>query len=364
MKLLALLLAAASTAGALQEKPPPPISKELLEARKKAIGELSKMRDAMTKKGLKAEIADCDTIMAKLWQPDKMMQQKGAFTPFPGEKEYDEVVTAWAEMGTTLAGIYRDGAAAMKDPKEQEEATTFSEWFATFPEIAKGIRHLNRRRKFCKLAPVTEDWSGSLGGFLHAKYLKLNANDPSVAGLGAHNEDPKLPGATREGAEAGGAILGGGSAEGVMDNWLGSRFHRDPVFNANCGRVAFGGIPGGWWACPSAGGMAGKPLADIATYPGDGDTEIQTSFSGEAPDPFPKGMTSSGTLVVVQFLRAQPKKPVWKLLDPDGKEVTIVTLDKFPICFVAKEPLKGGTKYSVEVSGDAGFKFIFSFTTR
>ncbi len=351
-----------------QEKPPPPVSKALMEARKKAVAELVKMKEAMAKKGQKAEVGDCDSIMAKLCAPEKNMPQKGAFAPFPGEKEYAEILAAWVELSTTLAGIYKDCAANLTDAAEQEQVEIFQAWIATWPEIAKGIRHLNARRKMCKLPPVSEDWSGSWGGFLHGRYLKLNAKDPSVAGLGAHDENPKLPGATTEGAEAGRAILGaGGTPEMVMDSWLGSRFHRSPVFDVHCGRVSFGGYPGGWWACPNAGGMSGKALADVITWPGDGDSGIATTFGGEAPNPFPQGMTSSGTIIIVQFLRSRPKKPVWRLLDPDSKEVPIVLLDQYEnnaICFVAKEPLKGQTKYSVEVVGQDGSKIAFSFTTQ
>jgi hypothetical protein len=362
-RLLVVPLLAAVTAALAQEKPPPPVSAPLAEARKRAAAELNKMREAMAKKGYKAEVGDCESILGKLFAPSRPMGQKGAFSPYPGDKEYEEVLTAWSEMGTALSGIYRDAAAGLKD-KELEEAQTFADWFATFGELAKGVRHLNKRRKFCRLPPVTLDWSGSLGGFLHGIYLKLNRDHPSTQGLGAHNEDPKLPGHTPEGAEAAGGILGGGTAESIMDSWLMSRFHRDPVFSRTCGRIAFGGLPGGWWSCRSAGGMAGKTAAEAVTFPGDGDTEIPTEFGGEAPNPFPPGMTSSGTLVVVEFTGRQPKKPSWRLLDPDGREVPIVTLDKMPICFVAKTALKGRTKYSVEVTGIDGYKLAFSFTTR
>ncbi len=348
----------------LGQQPPLPPSKPLQELRKKSVEELEKMRAAMQKKGMRAEAGDAECIARKLQEPQKMMQEKGGATPFPGETPYEEVLGAWTELGTQLSQIHA-GAAAGLSGREKEEVELFAGWFATFPELARGVRHLNRRRKFSKLPPVTLDWSSSIGGFLHGRYLQLNSGRPETAGLNAHNEDRRLPGYSLEGeAAAGGILAGGGSAEGVMDMWLGSRFHRDPVFTASCGRIAFGGLPGGGWSCRDGGGTAGKPLSNVVTYPGDGDTEIQTAFGGELPNPFPPGMTSSGTLVVVEYTGAQPKKPRWMLVDPAGSEVETVTLDTSPICFVAKDPLKGKSLYSVVILGDGGYRFRFTFTTR
>lgn len=364
MTKVSLVLFAVALPAAAQQKPQAPPSKELMEVRKKAVEALTEMRTRMAAKGAKAEIGDCDSIIAKLCEPHKPMTQKGAFSPYPGDEAYEETLAAWTELGAQLSGLYREAAASLKD-KEQEEAWLFSEWFATWAEVAKGVRHLNRRRKFIGVAPVTTDWSGSLGGFLHGRYLKQNASDPSTAGLGAHNEDPKLPGYTTEGAEAAGGILGGGTSEWVMDSWLGSGFHRDPVFSRTCGRIAFGGLPGGWWSCRNAGGIAGKPTKTVLTFPGDGDTEIPTEFGGEAPNPLPKGLTSAGTFIVIDFAGGYPKKPEWKLIDPDGREVERIDLTKTPpLTFVAKTPLKGRSKYTVEVWDQKGWKHSFSFTTR
>ena len=201
-----------------------------------------------------------------------------------------------------------------------------------------------------------------MGGYLHGRYLKLNANHPSAQGLGAHNENNKLP-ATPQAPRYGG-ILGGGGA-GTPDSWLGSEYHRDPVFSRNSSRVCFGGLPpGGWWSCKNGGGGSGSVLGDVLTFPGDGDTGIPTVFGGEGPNPLAKfGMDSSGTFVVVDFLRGRIKKPTPRMLDPDGKEVEIIRINNAPISFVAKEPLKGESKYVVEIVGSDGGKFSFSFTT-
>jgi hypothetical protein len=149
-----------------------------------------------------------------------------------------------------------------------------------------------------------------------------------------------------------------------MDSWLGSEYHREPVFSSNCSRILFGGLKDGWWSCRNGSGGAGRALGDVITYPGDGDTEIYTYFGGEGPNPLaPFGMSTSGTFVVVNFLRGKPKKPAPVLKDQDGNAVEIIVINKNnPISFVAKKPLQGETKYTVEIVGLDG-KFSFSFTT-
>jgi hypothetical protein len=348
-----------------QQQPALPPSKALVEVRKAAIAELAKLRTELAKKNAKADVVDCDNIGVKLTTPAKSMPERGGAAPHPGDAVYEEILALWVEAGGALAKIYKDGADTLKD-KELEEAKLFAGWFETFPEVAKGIQQLNRRRKAMKLAPVTEDWANSIGGYLHGSYLRTNKDHPSVAGLGAHNEDRKLPGYTPEGEKAAGGILAWGSdGAGTMDVWLNSRFHRSPVMDRDCGRVAFGGRRQEGWSCRSLGGMAGRPLAEIITWPGDGDTEIPTSFGSELPNPFPPGVTSSGTVIVADFGGRQPKKPEWRLLDPDKKPVEILNLDtKNPICFVAKSPLAGKTKYTVEIASADGQRITWSFTTK
>lgn len=353
---LGLLLAVQQTA---------PTSKALSEVRKNALAEMNKLRAEMAKRNARAEFSDCDNIAAKILTPSKAMPEKGASAPYPGDKAYEEVLAAWAEAGPALAKTYRDGQADLKDP-ELEEAKLFEGWFATWPDLAQGIRHLNARRKLCKLAPVTEDWSGSIGGYYHGIYLKKNKDQPSTQGLGAHNEDRKLPGFTPEGERAAGGILAWGrTAEGIFDMWLNSRFHRHPVLTPECARVAFGGRQDGGYSCREAPGGSNKPLADLITWPGDGDTDIPTTFGGELPNPFPPGVTSAGTVLVLDFRTRLPRKLEVKLLDGAGKAVELLGLDlKNPFCYCAKSALQGKSKYTVEALSPEGVKVTYSFTTK
>jgi hypothetical protein len=338
------------------------VSRELAGIRKQSAEELAKLRQKMAALGRKGEVGDCDAILKKLLDPDKAMGQGGAAEEYPGEEKFGTILDAWADAGTRLSAIYKDGLETLKDAKEREQAEMLAGWFATFPDIARAVRQLNRRRTFMKLSRVTCDWSGSIGGYLHGRYLQLNRNHPSAAGLGAHNENSKLPGYSPEGAEAGHGVLATGDPAGTMDKWLFSRFHKKPLVSPTLARVSFGGLPGGWWSCKTVPGMAEKPKTEIVTIPGDGDTEVPTAFGGELPDPFPKGVDSSGTCISVHFLGAQPAGLAWRLLDAEGNEVPVLTLDK--TTFVAKDPLASGAKYKVELNALKGFKHTFSFTTK
>lgn len=361
-RVLALLLAFAAVLApaAAQSKAPP---NPLLDARKKAADELTKMQAEMTKLGYKGEIDDCGAILKRVLSPDASMPM-GTGTPYPGDDKFAELMKSWSELGGRLAAIYHEAEGQLTG-KDKDEAELLAGWFDTFEHVARGALHLNRRRKFIKVTPIMPDWSGSIGGYLHGRYLQMNRDQPSTQGLGAHNEDAKLPGHTSEGEAAGHGILGGGTAESVMDGWLGSEYHRDPVFVPGCSRIAFGGLPGGWWSCRNAGGGAGSALGNVITWPGDGDTEIPTFFANEGPNPLaPYGITSAGTMVVIDFIKGKPRKPTIKLLDPDGKPVETLEVSKHsPYSFVAKQPLQANGKYSVEVVGADGAKFTFSFTT-
>ncbi len=359
---VALFLALAVPAFA-QGKPPAPDA-PLQAARKQAAEEVGKLRELMAKNGFKGEVDDCDGVLKRIFEPDKEIKPAGIATAWPGDERHEELLKAWSEAGDKLAAIYAEAVGKLEAPYK-EEAEILAGWFGSWAHVAKGVRHLNKRRKFCKLSPVMADWSGSMGGYMHGRYLEMNKGNPSTAGLGAHNEDPKLPGYTNEGASAARGILGGGTAEGCMDGWLGSAYHRDPVLNRNCSRVCFGGLPPyGWWSCKAAGGGGGQALGDVISFPGDGDTDISPVFGGEGPNPLaPFGETRSGTLFSVEFLRGKPKKAVVRLLDPDGKPVDLYEIQKLPMIYAAKQPLKFASKYTIEITGQEGARVTISFTT-
>src|SRR5262245_6879123 len=101
---MALLFAAAASSAFAQAGAPP---KALTEARKKAADELNAMKGEMLKLGYKGEADDCDSILRKVAEPDKIINEKGMSTPYPGDDKLAELMKAWSELGERLSAIYK-----------------------------------------------------------------------------------------------------------------------------------------------------------------------------------------------------------------------------------------------------------------
>src|SRR5262245_16762730 len=97
----------------------------------------------------------------------------------------------------------------------------------------QAVERMKFYRKSAGLAPVTLEPATGKGLPLQAQHLATNWKDPSTEGLGMHNEDPKLPGYTAEGAKAGKAsvIFPTGDPVGAVDRWMASLFHRVPLLD-------------------------------------------------------------------------------------------------------------------------------------
>jgi uncharacterized protein YkwD len=121
---------------------------------------------------------------------------------------------------------------------------------------AEAARHLlgrlNDFRKAAGLLPVAFDGGLSDACRKHARYLALNADHPAVQGLGVHNEDPRLPGATPEGARAAKAAVLANLSDPLeaVDGWMSTLYHRVPLLDPRLERVGYGQarLPGGNWA--------------------------------------------------------------------------------------------------------------------
>ena len=83
----------------------------------------------------------------------------------------------------------------------------------------------------------------SRGCLAHARYLALNLGHPATAGLGAHDEDLSLPGASEEGANRGKAsdiAIGDQTPLHGIDQWLATLYHRVPILEPNLKSVGYG----------------------------------------------------------------------------------------------------------------------------
>lgn len=104
------------------------------------------------------------------------------------------------------------------------------------------LRQINSVRAVAKLAAVTLDETLSRGCQAHAEYLARNLEHPKAQGLGVHEEDPALPGATKEGAAAGTAsvIAVLPDPRDAVDGWIATLYHRIPLLDPRVKRIGFG----------------------------------------------------------------------------------------------------------------------------
>jgi uncharacterized protein YkwD len=104
------------------------------------------------------------------------------------------------------------------------------------------IDRLNRVRALAGLGKVTLDPALSEGCGLHARYVSRNIDHPRVQGLGIHDEDPSLPGATPAGAKAGKAavIATIPNPFDCVDSWMATLYHRIPLLDPRLKRLGYG----------------------------------------------------------------------------------------------------------------------------
>ena len=115
------------------------------------------------------------------------------------------------------------------------------------------LASLNAYRRTAGLPPVVLDDELSKACRLHARYLVRNIDRPEVRGLGMHDEDPSLPGATPEGRRAGRAsvVSQESDGDGAVDGWMNTLFHRIPLLDPDLKKVGYGcaRLPDQGWIC-------------------------------------------------------------------------------------------------------------------
>jgi uncharacterized protein YkwD len=104
------------------------------------------------------------------------------------------------------------------------------------------LERANRARGLAGLTKLTYDDKLSSGCRAHALYVMKNFNHPRVAGLGVHEEDPRLPGATPAGARAGkaGIIAIIHDPQEAVETWLATLYHRVPLLDPRLKRLGCG----------------------------------------------------------------------------------------------------------------------------
>ena len=118
---------------------------------------------------------------------------------------------------------------------------------------AAALAALNVYRHTVGLPPAALDAELSKGCRSHAVYLVKNIDRPAVQGLGMHEEDASLPGATPEGRRAGkrSVITVEPEADAAVDGWMNTLYHRVPLLNPDLKKIGYGcaRLPDQTWVC-------------------------------------------------------------------------------------------------------------------
>ncbi len=146
------------------------------------------------------------------------------------------------QQGVTYT-VHLEGTLEGKPWQKTWSFTAMSLDETTRSRLAKRlVDALNRSRRLAGLEPVELDQELSKACDLHCRYCVKNFKHPRVQGLGQHDEDLTLEGATPEGQKAGRAsvIANDPSPEESVDGWLSTLYHRLPLLHPSLKRVGFG----------------------------------------------------------------------------------------------------------------------------
>ncbi len=247
----------------------------------------------------------------------------------------------------------------------------------------KALERINTHRRLAGLDPVTLDSALSKGCSAHAAYLVRNEGHPSTDGLGAHDENPKLPGYSPEGKKAAGASdIGYQDPVTSVDAWMSGLFHRVPILDPLLKKVGVGYAKGGKWGWVSvldvvSGRGPGKPR-DPVLYPAPKQKDVPLTLGNELPSPVPDDSDKrAGYPVTITFREeVMVKGVIATMQDETGKGLDVwLSTPEHPadsryqrntICLIAKDPLRARTTYTITAQGNvAGKRWTktWTFTT-
>jgi hypothetical protein len=229
----------------------------------------------------------------------------------------------------------------------------------------RALIQLNLSRRHAGLEPVTLDSELSRGCMAHAAYLVRNTKHPSTQGLGAHDEDPQLPGYTEDGKKAAKSsdISFGHPPLAAIDCWMNSLFHRIPIIDPNLKKVGFGYAQGGRWrnitVLDVERGRDKGRTETVVIFPGKDMKQVPLALQrGETPDPIPEDKDKlAGYPITITFPLGAMVREAAATLTLDGKEVEVwlstpekpvdARFQRNTICLIAKHPFRPGATYTV-----------------
>jgi uncharacterized protein YkwD len=264
------------------------------------------------------------------------------------------------------------------------------------PAAADGVEEalawLNGVRQAAGAPPVTLDSALSADATAHARYMVLNNGHPALAGLGSHDQDPSLPGASsggRAAAAASNIYPWARSVLAAVQGLTGVPLHRRGMLDPLVHRVGIGAWPherGGFAVVVDVirgvdrrASLTERPLV----YPAPGQSDVPVEFGGEIPDPRDatpgKGQPGGYSITVEPSCGRLSAPARVQLRDDAGRDVphwivnpgTVLTAvggsrTVSQVIVLSQQPLEGGTTYQVVVGGrcnDREYSAGWSFTT-
>lgn len=259
---------------------------------------------------------------------------------------------------------------------------------ASADEFGQVLDMLNTYRAWLNLPPMTRNPALDAAASGHARYYQLNHGDPSLAGMGLHQQTPGRPGFT--GADmldrARAAGYGGwvneniglsGSMMASVDWFIDTINHRLTLIDPRYTEIGFGAVNEGGARIEviDVGAPAWSETAETEwiAWPPAGTTGVGLSFGGEAPNPFPGASYPVGYPITLKYFGPGTVVFDSATLTAGGREVSSFAstgtgwLTKRTFMIAASSPLQPGTDYTVTVRGrvdGAPFTQSWSFRTR
>ncbi len=296
-------------------------------------------------------------------------------------------------QGTTLCIIAKDllqyGATYKVEMSANSNGQAWSRrWtFSTLSRekeseglVPRVLAEVNVARRAAGLESLALDEELTKACHAHARYIARNA---ARSGLDLNDEDPKLPGATKEGrrvAKIAHVSTAPFDPTWLVDGWLASFHYRLPLLDREARKIGIGGArgPRDWYSVVVL-GDPGPPPAQPLLYPGDGQAGVMLEYeSGEMPDPIPESKDRRAgfpiSLIYPPKARVREVKAELRL---DGMEVPFwLSMPERPVaegmqynsvCLIARRPFKPESRYEVKVTAKVDgkpFEKAWSFRTR
>jgi hypothetical protein len=233
------------------------------------------------------------------------------------------------------------------------------------PELPRTLALINEARKAAGLEEAKLSKELSLGCQKHSRYLVVNAGNPLVAGMKAHEEHKQLKEYSEEGAKSAKlAVIHSLPPSIATREWLASFYHRVPLLDPSLKEIGIGyAQQNGEWACAvdCLTGAYGKRPKDVVYFPEDGQANVPLKFGIELPSALPadhKG--DAGFPITIQFAHGQKVTKVeFKLTGPKDASVPVyLSTPEAPatsftqrntICAIPRQPLTRATSYTAEL---------------